>query len=305
MSQSEATGPRSPATAHSLRLTQRLSQVESVPPRLPAQPTAVSRHIAPLRDRRIVRSQQSVIRHCGKKFHRSDALSHCSSGARRRRAPRSATTATSISRRIRRNCENPRYQLGAADLGNNTAPTRFPSAAAIPAHSTIQCPPSRHPTYPSAHPARAGVRSESSLSAASLRRHSPPPLSAAVFCRRSPPPLFTASLRRRSPPSLSAASLHRRSPPPLFAAALHRLSPPPLSAAALRRRSPPPLYAVSQLRVRVRSCGVLCACACVLACAFVQFLVCVRACVTFVQFLVCVCVCVFALSCERVRVRSF
>jgi hypothetical protein len=39
MSQSEATGPRSPATAHSLRLTQRLSQVESVPPRLPAQPT--------------------------------------------------------------------------------------------------------------------------------------------------------------------------------------------------------------------------------------------------------------------------
>ena len=41
------------------------------------------------------------------------------------------------------------------------APTRFPSAAAIPAHSTIQCPPSRHPTYPSAHFARVGVRSES------------------------------------------------------------------------------------------------------------------------------------------------
>ena len=41
------------------------------------------------------------------------------------------------------------------------APTRFPSAAAIPAHSTIQCPPSMHPTYPSAHFARVGVRSES------------------------------------------------------------------------------------------------------------------------------------------------
>ena len=40
-------------------------------------------------------------------------------------------------------------------------PTRFPSAAAIPAHSTIQCPPLRHPTSPSAHPARAGVCSES------------------------------------------------------------------------------------------------------------------------------------------------
>ena len=42
------------------------------------------------------------------------------------------------------------------------APTRFPSAAVIPAHSTFQCPPSWHPTYPSAHFARVGVRLESS-----------------------------------------------------------------------------------------------------------------------------------------------
>jgi hypothetical protein len=147
----------------------------------------------------------------------STALSYCSSGARRRRAPRPATTATSISRRIRRNCENPRYQLGAADLGNNTAPTRFPSAAAIPAHSTIQCPPSRHPTYPSAHPARAGVRSESPYPAEGTNKKSAG--SHGTGSLDGCPPLLRQQVSSRAPPSLSASSsarlparLHGQSP---------------------------------------------------------------------------------------------
>ena len=156
---------------------------------------------------------------CGKKFHR---YSHCSCRSaappcrrrRRRRAPRPATTATSRSRRICRNCGNPRYQLGAADLGNNplgstaaAAPTRFPSAAAIPAHSTIQCPPSRHPTYPSAHPARAGVRSESPYPAERTNKKS------ASFHGTGSldgcPPLLRQQVSSRAPPSLSASSSAR------------------------------------------------------------------------------------------------
>jgi hypothetical protein len=143
---------------------------------------------------------------------------------RRRRAPRPATTATSISRLIRRNCGNLRYQLGAADLGNNVlgstaaaAPTRFPSAAAIPAYSTIQCPPSRHPTYPSAHPARAGVRSESPYPAE--RKNKKSAGSHGTGSLDGCPPLLRQQVSSRAPPSLSASSsarllarLHGQSP---------------------------------------------------------------------------------------------
>ena len=237
MSQSEATGPRSPATAHSLRLTQRLSQVESVPPRLPAQPTRCRVTLPPCetdgssgRSNPQASKNQITVPNSGSwgPFATQPTTLAANSAAAPRivGAPPPRIPGNHGNLNISANPPEPRkppHQLGAADLGNNTAPTRFPSAAAIPAHSTIQCcPPSRHPTYPSAHPARAGVRSESpSLSAASLRRLSPPPLSA-------------TALRRLSPPPLSAAALHRRSPPPLSAASLLRLSPPPLSCIVTR-----------------------------------------------------------------------
>ena len=154
--------------------------------------------------------------HCGKKFHRSLALFIRRAGAARLALPpQQPRYLGEFAETVKTPAISLELPISAATLWA-AAPTRFPSAVAIPAHSTIQCPPLRHPTSPSAHPARAGVRSESPslsaaslrrlspppLSTASLRRRSPPPLSAAVFCRRSPPPLFTASLRLRSPPSL-------------------------------------------------------------------------------------------------------
>ena len=75
-----------------------------------------------------------------------------------------ATTANSISWRVRRNSRIRRHQLGAAVLSyhspasnlpassisdRNTGPERFPTS------------PTQRPAYPSAQPARAGVRSES------------------------------------------------------------------------------------------------------------------------------------------------
>ena len=65
---------------------------------------------------------------CGKKSHRYSIV-HAAPPAPP--APRPATTATSISRRDRRICGNPRYQLGAADLGNHTPGSLGSSVHAI------------------------------------------------------------------------------------------------------------------------------------------------------------------------------
>ena len=97
------------------------------------------------------------------------------------------------------------------------APTRFPSTAAIPAHSNIQCPPSRHLTYPSAHPARAGVRSESPHPAERTNKKTAGSHGTGSLDGR--PPLLRQQVSSRSPPSLSASSsarllarLHGQSP---------------------------------------------------------------------------------------------
>jgi hypothetical protein len=102
---------------------------------------------------------------CGKKS-RCSCRPAAPAGAARlacgRAAP--ATTANSISWRVRRNSRIRRHQLGAAVLSyhspasnlpassisdRNTGPERFPTS------------PTQRPAYPSAQPARAGVRSES------------------------------------------------------------------------------------------------------------------------------------------------
>jgi hypothetical protein len=118
MSQSEATGPRSPATAHSLRLTQRLSQVESVPPRLPAQPTRCRVTLPPCEtDGSSGRSNPQASKNqitvpnsgsWGPFATQPTTLAANSAGAHRRRRHLAspATTAISISRRIRQNRGN-------------------------------------------------------------------------------------------------------------------------------------------------------------------------------------------------------
>ena len=86
-------------------------------------------------------------------------------------------------------------------------PTRFPSAAAIPAHSTIQCPPLRHPTSPSAHPARAGVCSESPYPAERTNKKTAGSHETGNLDGH--PPLLRQQVSSRAPPSLSASSSAR------------------------------------------------------------------------------------------------
>ena len=74
----------------------------------------------------VLRKLRLDSRHHSKFRHRRNA-----GHLRRRCAPRPATTATSISLQIRRNCGNSRHLLGAADLGNNT-----PSSSV---HATSAC----------------------------------------------------------------------------------------------------------------------------------------------------------------------
>jgi hypothetical protein len=170
-----------------LRGHERLVGGVNTPPKTPSLPLtsvpkggsihAVSRHIAPLRDRRspvAATPQENQISklnssRAGKVISNqptavpavaATALRACCAAAVR--AP--ATPANSISRRLRRNSGTCRHQLGAAgpsynSLGSN--PTANPIGGRNLPASRYPALPTRHPAHPNAQPARAGVRSES------------------------------------------------------------------------------------------------------------------------------------------------
>ena len=176
MSQSEATGPRSPATAHSLRLTQRLSQVESVPPRLPAQPTRCRVTLPPCetdgssgRSNPQASKNQITVPNSGSwgPFATQPTTLAANSAA----APRIVGAATSHPRQPRqsqylgesaRTAETTTISLKlliSATTLRAAAPNQFPSSAAIPAHSAIQrLPRSIHPIEEPSPLAQASVR---------------------------------------------------------------------------------------------------------------------------------------------------
>ena len=145
--------------------------------------------------------------HCGKKFHRSLALF-----IRRAPAPRLALSPQQpryigeFAETVKTPAISLELLISATTLWA-AAPTRFPSAAAIPAHSTIQCPPLRHPTSPSAHPARAGVCSESPYPAERTNKKTAGSHETGSLDGR--PPLLRQQVSSRAPPSLSASSSAR------------------------------------------------------------------------------------------------
>ena len=139
----------------------------------------------------------------------STALSHCSSAPAPRASPCHHSN-LDISAKSPKLWKPP---LSAWELSISAttlwaaAPTRFPSAAAIPAHSTIQCPPLRHPTSPSAHPARAGVCSQSPYPAERTNKKTAG--SHGTGSLDGHPPLLRQQVSSRAPPSLSASSSAR------------------------------------------------------------------------------------------------
>ena len=145
--------------------------------------------------------------HCGKKFHRSLALF-----IRRAPAPRLALSPQQpryigeFAETVKTPAISLELLISATTLWA-AAPTRFPSAAAIPAHSTIQCPPLRHPTSPSAHPARAGVCSQSPYPAERTNKKTAG--SHETGSLDGHPPLLRQQVSSRAPPSLSASSSAR------------------------------------------------------------------------------------------------
>jgi hypothetical protein len=143
---------------------------------------------------------------CGEKFHRSLALFIGAGAARLALPPQQPRYLGKFAE----TAETPAISLELPILATTlwaAEPTRFPSAAAIPAHSTIQCPPLRHPTSPSAHPARAGVCSESPYPAERTNKKTAG--SHETGSLDGHPPLLRQQVSSRAPPSLSASSSAR------------------------------------------------------------------------------------------------
>ena len=139
----------------------------------------------------------------------STALSHCSSGAGAARLALPPQQPRYLGK-FAETAETPAISLELPILATTlwaAEPTRFPSAAAIPAHSTIQCPPLRHPTSSSAHPARAGVCSESPYPAERTNKKTAG--SHETGSLDGHPPLLRQQVSSRAPPSLSASSSAR------------------------------------------------------------------------------------------------